>query len=62
MAKGLTDKQKIIDEAKAEAVKEFAERLKKEIDIRTTLSKEQDKNVLFLIDNLLKETVGEKDG
>lgn len=45
--------------AKAEAVKEFAERLKKEIDIRPTHSREQNKYVFFLIDNLLKEMVGE---
>ena len=47
--------QDYCEEAQSEAVKEFAERLKKEIDIRTTLSKEQDENILFLIDNLLKE-------
>ena len=45
--------------AKAEAVKEFAERLKKEIDIRPTYSREQNKYVFFLIDNLVKEMVGE---
>ena len=45
--------------AKAEAYKEFAERLKEEIDIRPTYSNEQNKYVFFLIDNLLKEMVGE---
>ena len=44
---------------KAEAYKEFAERLKSEIDIRPTYSREQNKYVFFLIDNLLKEMVGE---
>ena len=47
------------DQIKAEAVKEFAERLKKEIDIRPTHSREQNKYVFFLIDNLVKEMVGE---
>ena len=42
-----------------EGVKEFAERLKSEIDIRPTYSREQNKYVFFLIDNLLKEMVGE---
>lgn len=43
-----------------EAIKEFAERLKEEIDIRPTHSKEQNKYVCFLIDNLVKEKVGEE--
>ena len=51
--------EKLEREIKAEAVKEFAERLKKEIDIRPTYSREQNKYVVFLIDNLLKEMVGE---
>ena len=42
-----------------EGVKEFAERLKSEIDIRPTYSREQNKYVFFLINNLLKELVGE---
>lgn len=42
-----------------EAIKEFAERLKKEINVRTTLSKEQDKNILFYIDTLVKEMTEE---
>ena len=42
-----------------EAIKEFAERLKNEINIRTTLSREQDKNVMRMIDNLIKEMVGD---
>lgn len=50
---------KMYSEIKAEAVKEFAERLKKEINVRTTFSKEQDKNVLIYIDNILKELVGD---
>ena len=50
---------KMYSEVKAEAVKEFAERLKKEINVRTTFSKEQDKNVLIYIDNILKELVGD---
>ena len=44
---------------KSEAYKEFAERLKNEIDIRTTCSREQDKNVMRMIDNLVKELVSE---
>ncbi len=44
---------------KSEAYKEFAERLKNEIAIRTTHSKEQDKLVFFYIDNLVKEMAGE---
>ena len=42
---------------KAEAIKEFAERLKNEINIRTTYSREQDKNVMRMIDNLVKEII-----
>ena len=45
--------------AKSEAVKEFAKRLKTEIDIRPTHSKKQNECVFFLIDNLVKEMVGE---
>ena len=37
------------------AYKEFAEKLKNEINIRTTYSREQDKNVMRMIDNLVKE-------
>lgn len=47
--------------AKAEAIKEFAERLKEEIDIRPTHSNKQNKFVFFLIDNLVKEMVGDAD-
>ena len=47
--------QEYCEEAQAEARKEFAEKLIKEINVRTTFSKKQDKNVLFYIDNLLKE-------
>ena len=48
-----------VNEIKSEAYKEFAERLKEEINIRPTHSNEQNKYVCFLIDNLLKELVGE---
>ena len=44
---------------KTEAIKEFAERLKTEIDIRPTHSKKQNEYVFFLIDNLVKEMVGD---
>lgn len=42
-----------------EIAREFADRLKKEINIRTTLSKEQDENIIWYIDNLLKEMEAE---
>ena len=42
-----------------EAIKEFAEMLKNEINIRTTYSREQDKNVMRMIDNFVKEMVGD---
>lgn len=42
-----------------EVIKEFAERLKTEIDIRPTHSKKQNEYVFFLIDNLVKEMVGD---
>ena len=45
---------------KSEAYKEFAEKLENEINMRTSLSIEQDKNVIRIIHNLLKETVGEE--
>ena len=45
--------------AKAKAYKEFAERLENEINIRTTYSREQDKNVIHIMHNLLKEMVGD---
>lgn len=48
-------------EAKAEAYKEFADRLENEINYRTTLSRQQDKNVIHIIHNLLKEMVGEEE-
>lgn len=50
----------LIVKAKAKAYKEFAERLNKEIDIRPTYSNKQNEYVCFLIDNLLKELVGDK--
>ena len=63
LQKLLDDKcDRCIAKDKVEAVKEFAERLKNEITIRTTHSKEQDKLVLFYIDNLVKEMVGENNG
>lgn len=49
------------DILKTEAYKEFAERLKNEINIRTTYSREQDKNVMRMIDNLVKEMVGKEE-
>ena len=42
----------------SEAIKYFAERLKNEIDIRPTHSKEQNEFVFFLIDELVKEIGG----
>ena len=48
-----------IDENRKAAIKEFAERLKNEIDIRPTHSKEQNECVFFLIDELVKEMVGD---
>ena len=45
---------------KSEAVKEFAEKLENEINCRTTLSREQDKNVIHIIHDLLKEMVDEE--
>ena len=56
----LDDAMKMYHVIKAEAYKEFAERLKEEINVRTTFSKEQDKNVLSYIDNLLKELTNEQ--
>ena len=56
---GPCSKFKTVNEIKSEAYKEFAERLKEEINIRPTHSNEQNKYVCFLIDNLLKELVGE---
>lgn len=40
--------------------REFAEKIENEISRRTTLSREQDKNVIHIIHNLLKEMVGEE--
>ena len=51
---------KLYSEIKAEAIKEFAERLKNEINIRTTYSREQDKNVMRMIDNLVKELISDE--
>ena len=48
-----------IEACQSEAIKEFAERLKREIHIRPTHSKEQNEYVCFLINNLVKEMVGE---
>ena len=42
-----------------EIAREFADRLKKEIIIRATLSKEQDKNIIWYIDNFLEEMEAE---
>ena len=52
---------KIEKQIKAEAYREFAEKLENEINCRTTLSREQDKNVIHIIHNLLKEMVGEEE-
>lgn len=49
-----------METAKSEAIQEFAEGLKEEIDIRPTHSNEQNKYVCFLIDSLVKEMVGEE--
>ena len=46
---------------KAEAYKEFAEKLENEINCRTTLSRQQDKNVIHIMHNLLREMVGEEE-
>lgn len=54
------DLQERTDEIKAEAQKEFVEKIENEINRRTTLSREQDKNVIHIIHNLLKEMVGEE--
>ena len=48
------------DILKSRAYKEFAERLKNEINIRTTYSREQDKNVMRMIDNLVKELISDE--
>lgn len=59
---GLNECRELFEpEIKAEAYKEFAERLKKEINCRTTLSREQDKNVIHIMYNLLKQMVGEEE-
>ena len=52
---------KTVEQIKSEAVKEFAERLENEINCRTTLSRQQDKNVIHIIHNLLKEMVDEEE-
>ena len=49
------------DILKSKAYKEFAERLENEINCRTTFSRQQDKNVIHIIHNLLKEMVGEEE-
>ena len=48
---------KTVEQIKAEAYKEFAEKLENEINCRTTLSRQQDKNVIHIMHNLLKEMV-----
>lgn len=55
------DLQERMNDIKAEAYKEFAEKLENEINCRTTLSREQDKNVIHIMHNLLKEMVGEEE-
>lgn len=59
---GLNECRELFEPAiKSEAYKEFAEKLENEINCRTTLSREQDKNVIHIMHNLLKEMVGEKE-
>ena len=50
-----------VEEIKSEAIKEFAEKLENEINCRTTLSRQQDKNVIHIIHNLLKEMAGDEE-
>lgn len=50
---------KTVEQVKSEAYKEFAEKLENEINCRATLSRQQDKNVIHIIHNLLKEMAGE---
>lgn len=55
---GLNERRELFEpEIKAEAYKEFAEKLENEINCRTTLSQQQDKNVIHIMHNLLKEMV-----
>lgn len=56
----IMESQRIKRETKAEAYKEFAEKLENEINRRTTLSRQQDKNVIHIMHNLLEEMVGEE--
>lgn len=59
---GLNECRELFEpEIKSEAYKEFAEKLENEINCRTTLSREQDKNVIHIMHNLLKEMVGEEE-
>ena len=51
---------KTVEQIKSEAYKEFAEKLENEINRRTTLSRKQDKNVIHIMHNLLKEMAGEE--
>lgn len=46
-------------EIKKQAYKEFVEKLENEMNCRTSLSIEQDKNVIRIIHNLLEEMVSE---
>lgn len=50
---------KTVEQIKSEAYKEFAEKLENEINRRTTFSRQQDKNVIHIIHNLLKEMIDE---
>lgn len=59
---GLNECRELFEpEIKSEAYKEFAEKLENEINCRTTLSREQDKNVIHIMCNLLKEMVGSEE-
>lgn len=53
--------EKTVKLERAAAYKEFAERLENEINCRTTFSRQQNKNVIHIIHNLLKEMVGEEE-
>lgn len=59
---GLNECRELFEpEIKSEAYKELVEKLENEINCRTTLSREQDKNVIHIMHNLLKEMVGEEE-
>lgn len=51
--------QERADKIKVESYKEFAEKLESEINLTTSLSIEQDENVIRMLHNLLKEMIDE---